>query len=192
MPARAPQPVARPDLADADRGVRPVVRGDCLGGERPCPLVTCKHNLAVYDVLELPANATDDDVAATLLAMRHTCALDVVDALPGGATPEEAASKSPAPTRATKPSAAKVPPPAKPAAASPATPATGEPVEVVHVAAAPAPLDLPPRTLDEERVRFEATMRGLNDAGRALAVAKKVGGVENLEALVTRALLLAL
>lgn len=99
-----------------------------------------------------------------------------------------AESKAPKPT----PAKAAKKPKVKPAAASPATPATGEPVEVVHVAAAPAPLDLPPRTLDEERVRFEATMRGLNDAGRALAVAKKVGGVENLEALVTRALLLAL
>lgn len=89
-PACAPPvTVARPDLADADRGERPVTRGDCHGGERPCPLVTCKHNLAVYDVLALPDNATADDVAATLLAMRQTCALDVVDALPGGATLEE-------------------------------------------------------------------------------------------------------
>lgn len=67
---------------------RPKTRGDCVGGQRPCPWVGCKWHLAI-DVNEagslkinFPAtNATDDltDEYIDWDSMKETCSLDVVD-----------------------------------------------------------------------------------------------------------------
>ena len=48
---------------------RPEKRGDCVGGIRPCPWVTCRHNLA-------------NEHGNTEL--EETCALDIVDDYPEG------------------------------------------------------------------------------------------------------------
>jgi hypothetical protein len=64
---------------------RPRTRGDCAGGERPCPWVGCKYHLAVEVScagglkLAFPGVELED--------MVETCALDVADA--GGATLEQ-------------------------------------------------------------------------------------------------------
>lgn len=60
------------------RAERPVVRGDCKGGQRPCPWVSCKYHLALSVNPESGAitlNFPDRDV----WELRETCALDVAD-----------------------------------------------------------------------------------------------------------------
>lgn len=64
---------------------RPVTRGDCVGGERPCPFVSCKHHLAI----DVSPNGTLR-VNADVEGMAETCALDVADR--AGTTLEEIAS----------------------------------------------------------------------------------------------------
>ena len=55
--------------------VRPRTRGECLGGERPCPWLTCQHHL-----LAGPAATLDDErVLALLDELPDTCTLDVTD-----------------------------------------------------------------------------------------------------------------
>jgi Sigma-70, region 4 len=65
---------------------RPAQRSDCVGGERPCPFVSCKHHLYL-DVSArtgaIKLNFPDLDV----WEMSETCALDVADR--GGTTLEE-------------------------------------------------------------------------------------------------------
>lgn len=65
---------------------RPRTRGDCAGGERPCPWVSCAHNLYldVTDVGGVKVNFPDLEPDE----MTESCALDVADR--GGATLEEA------------------------------------------------------------------------------------------------------
>lgn len=77
---------------------RPRVRGDCVGGPRPCPWISCRHHLARVDegrlmttVLDLPLltgtvpgsadeAAWVDDVAEALTGMSTpSCALDVAE-----------------------------------------------------------------------------------------------------------------
>lgn len=67
---------------------RPVTRGDCVEGERPCPFVSCQHHLAldVTDAGSVKYNFPDKAVDE----MPATCALDVADA--GGATLEAVAA----------------------------------------------------------------------------------------------------
>jgi hypothetical protein len=71
---------------EADANERPVVRADCVGGERPCPFVSCQHHLYL-DVSArtgaIKLNFPDLDV----WEMTETCALDVADR--GGTTLEE-------------------------------------------------------------------------------------------------------
>ncbi|MEZ4395058.1 MAG: sigma factor-like helix-turn-helix DNA-binding protein [Polyangiales bacterium] len=65
-----------------DERVRPVTRGDCVDGERPCPWVSCVHHAIHGRVL-----VDDDAVIQTIEAMSSSCTLDVADE--GGATLEE-------------------------------------------------------------------------------------------------------
>ena len=60
---------------DVDRSGRPVTRGDCVDGPRPCPWVSCLHHLYL-DVSEagsvhIPRPDLDE--------LAETCALDVAD-----------------------------------------------------------------------------------------------------------------
>lgn len=59
---------------------RPRTRGECVGGERPCPWVSCEHHL-LLGVLTTQGNGalTEDDAVAALETMPETCALDVAD-----------------------------------------------------------------------------------------------------------------
>lgn len=76
-----------PEVAEA----RPKTRGDCLDGgsnaARPCPYAGCRYHLALYvshtGAITVPFG--DGDVAR----LRQSCALDVVDAHPNGATLDE-------------------------------------------------------------------------------------------------------
>jgi sigma-70-like protein len=65
---------------------RPKAREECVGGERPCPFVSCKHHLYL-DVSArtgaIKLNFPDLDV----WEMSETCALDIADR--GGTTLEE-------------------------------------------------------------------------------------------------------
>lgn len=65
-----------------DERVRPVTRGDCVDGERPCPWVSCVHHAIHGRML-----GDDDAVIETIEAMRQSCTLDVADE--GSATLEE-------------------------------------------------------------------------------------------------------
>lgn len=65
--------------------VRPVTVGDCRGGPRPCPLVTCEFHLGSRAAAALPDDVSDEEVERLLRAMPHTCAQDVIDAYPEGA-----------------------------------------------------------------------------------------------------------
>lgn len=59
---------------------RPKTRGDCFGGERPCPFVSCRYHtyLDVTPAGSLVINRPDVDVAE----LKASCALDVADAGP--------------------------------------------------------------------------------------------------------------
>ena len=75
--------------ADPDAAVlltdRPRTRGDCVGGERPCPYVGCKHHLYL-DVNEDTGSITFNFPDKAPDELEHSCALDVADE--GGATLE--------------------------------------------------------------------------------------------------------
>lgn len=65
---------------------RPVTRADCVGGERPCPWVSCWHH-ALHARLTGANPPADDDAAVALLEeLPVSCVLDVTDAAPDGAT----------------------------------------------------------------------------------------------------------
>jgi len=63
---------------------RPLTRGECEGGHRPCPFVSCRHHLFLDASSKgsIKLNFPDLEVEA----MTESCSLDVADR--GGATPE--------------------------------------------------------------------------------------------------------
>jgi hypothetical protein len=82
---------------------RPRTRGDCKYGPRPCPWVSCRYHLVDLRVSArghlgvgehaLGGNASPDEVDAfveavadIIVARVDTCALDVTDRAPDGAT----------------------------------------------------------------------------------------------------------
>lgn len=66
------------DRAKAPEHWRPQVRGDCIGGPRPCPYVACRYNLLLEVTptgsLKFPHGYPWDIETDTA-----TCALDVAD-----------------------------------------------------------------------------------------------------------------
>ncbi len=109
----APRPVVRLPIAvevvQAPQDGPRMTRGECVNGVRPCPLVSCRHHLAV-DVSESggisisgrgqtmrtlyrrgledeDAERLIDEVVEMLSTMPDTCSLDVADR--GGVTLEE-------------------------------------------------------------------------------------------------------
>ncbi len=64
----------------------PTVRNDCVGGERPCPFVSCKHHLYL-DVSARTGAIKLNFPDLEVWEMAETCALDVADR--GGTTLEE-------------------------------------------------------------------------------------------------------
>lgn len=69
--------LSEPEL---DAPQRPRTRGDCEGGERPCPWVSCAHH-AIHGVIEGfgGASLSDDELVARIEAMPQSCVLDVAD-----------------------------------------------------------------------------------------------------------------
>lgn len=65
---------------------RPVSRNECLGAERPCPFVSCKHHLFL-DVSAKTGAIKLNFPDLEVWEMKETCALDVADR--GGTTLEE-------------------------------------------------------------------------------------------------------
>ena len=72
-----------PDVEDV---VKPTTRADCLGSERPCPFVSCKHHLYL-DVSARTGAIKLNFPDLEVWEMNETCALDVADR--GGTTLEE-------------------------------------------------------------------------------------------------------
>jgi hypothetical protein len=72
-----------PDVEDIEK---PKTRADCLGGERPCPFVSCKHHLYL-DVSARTGAIKLNFPDLEVWEMTETCALDVADR--GGTTLEE-------------------------------------------------------------------------------------------------------
>lgn len=62
---------------------RPRTRGECMGGERPCPWVSCRYHLAL-DVEPSTGSLKVNFPHLEVWQMRETCALDVADK--GGVT----------------------------------------------------------------------------------------------------------
>lgn len=71
---------------DVDGAERPRARVECLGSERPCPFVSCKHHLYL-DVSARTGAIKLNFPDLEVWEMRETCALDVADR--GGTTLEE-------------------------------------------------------------------------------------------------------
>jgi hypothetical protein len=75
-------PISYPDDVE-----RPKTRADCVNGERPCPFVSCRHNL----MLEVSkCGKIYQDYHDDIYDMVETCALDAADR--GGATQTEVAA----------------------------------------------------------------------------------------------------
>jgi Sigma-70, region 4 len=71
---------------DMDGEARPVTREACVGGQRPCPYVSCKHHLFL-DVSARTGAIKLNFPDLEVWDMQETCALDVSDR--GGTTLEE-------------------------------------------------------------------------------------------------------
>lgn len=65
----------RSELAEHEHTQRPLTRGDCIGAERPCPWVGCRHHLYL-DVTEVGSIKTNFPTLEPW-EMPQTCALDV-------------------------------------------------------------------------------------------------------------------
>lgn len=57
---------------------RPVTRGDCQGGQRPCPFVSCKWHLYV-DVHQVRGSLKVNFPDLEVWELQDSCALDVAD-----------------------------------------------------------------------------------------------------------------
>lgn len=78
--AMAGEALAEAEAAELE-AARPRTRGDCAGGERPCPWASCRHHLlweqgGAWDGGVL---RSDDELLDLLDRMPATCALDAAD-----------------------------------------------------------------------------------------------------------------
>jgi Sigma-70, region 4 len=74
-PAPAPQPIEPETLAKFAE--RPLVRGDCKDGPRPCPWVGCRHHL--YAEVTVTGELRVLHPGKEPWEMAHSCSLDVAD-----------------------------------------------------------------------------------------------------------------
>lgn len=65
-------------LDEHDDIERPMVRGDCKGGARPCPWVSCKYHLYL-DVKPKTGSITLNFPGKDVDEIPETCALDIAD-----------------------------------------------------------------------------------------------------------------
>lgn len=84
---RGAEPLDPEERAELE-AARPRTRGDCEGGERPCPFISCKYHLA-YDVTPV-GSLKENFPGFELDELPETCALDVADR--GGIILEEVAT----------------------------------------------------------------------------------------------------
>lgn len=77
------------ELQTPDDVQRPRTRGDCSGGDRPCPFVSCKHHLYL-DVNEETGAIKLNFPQLEVDQMAESCSLDVADR--GGIVLEQVAS----------------------------------------------------------------------------------------------------
>lgn len=94
-----PRRAYRLDLVDGPNGepvlgyawtAKPVQRGECRGGPRPCPWVSCRYNLSIDNVP--PTRSTPTGVRETPVPEgRSNCVLDYTDRFPEGLLLEEVA-----------------------------------------------------------------------------------------------------
>lgn len=77
-----------PDDGSAD--LRPRTRGECVGGERPCPWMSCRYHLAL-DVDQVRGSIKENFPDRELEELPDTCALDVADR--GGLILEDVAER---------------------------------------------------------------------------------------------------
>jgi len=73
-----------PAAARAAEGGRPRTRGECAGGARPCPFLTCRHHLMTPPPRSLAPTPADlaeleQTVMTRLERGDETCSLDVAD-----------------------------------------------------------------------------------------------------------------
>lgn len=80
IPARNLRPRRHLHLVQPRSTVLPLTRGECEGGARPCPIVSCRHNLCV-DVT--PAGGISVHWFPEDERDRPSCALDVAEDSPG-------------------------------------------------------------------------------------------------------------
>ncbi len=71
-------------ISESDRDGRPRVRGDCAGGERPCPWVSCKWHLYLDVGKEVAGPKAGRSIKLNFPDLEvdqvpETCALDVAD-----------------------------------------------------------------------------------------------------------------
>lgn len=68
-----------------DLAERPRTRGECVGGERPCPWASCTHH-AIHGVLlsERGRDLDADAVVEVIAELPETCTLDVADRVAAG------------------------------------------------------------------------------------------------------------
>jgi hypothetical protein len=81
--------VSDDEQQDSDLPQRPRARGDCAGGARPCPYVSCRHHL----YLDVPRGGSGFRLTHPDLEpweLEETCSLDVADR--GGGTLEDVAA----------------------------------------------------------------------------------------------------
>ncbi len=73
---------------------RPRTRGECIGGERPCPWVGCRHHLFL-EVHPRTGNVLYNFGQLEPDELEHSCSLDVADAAAdeGGLVLEEVARR---------------------------------------------------------------------------------------------------
>lgn len=82
-------------LAEEWTDARPQTRADCVSAPRPCPWVSCRHHMLIHDIYDNgqirinrataesrklddtdPVFWSDDDVAAAIESLPHSCSLD--------------------------------------------------------------------------------------------------------------------
>jgi hypothetical protein len=70
---------------------RPKTRGECQGGERPCPRISCEHHMLWALISDKAPHRffkkTDDEIVDIIFSLKETCVLDVADR--GGVTLDE-------------------------------------------------------------------------------------------------------
>ena len=66
---------------------RPKMRGECVGGQRPCPWISCRYHMLWFYITEKAKGEagrklfkhSNDEIAEFAISLPVTCTLDVTD-----------------------------------------------------------------------------------------------------------------